>query len=206
VAAALPAAVAGVVGLWPTAAGDPAEDHPPATTTYIPTGADSQERQRLNDPNLNLNAKVCTPFFATRSQLQSKFKHAADFGIGGNPNTQTLADFQAALAQHVYSPNTMQIPGTFHQEPVIHYVDPTTGLDVIVDSLGNVISGWRLNPSQLQNVLTRGSLSSLGSCKSTCRSWNGSCLLKSMRPVLRDCTCKHSKRTGVYSLTAFSQF
>jgi len=130
-----------------------------AGPAYVPTNADAQEQQRFNDPNLNQNAKVCTPFSATRSQLQSKFVlHGADFGISGNPNNQTLAAFLAALTEHVYSPNTMQIPGTYHQEPVIHYLDPNTGLNVIVDPYGNFISGWKLNPAQLQNVLTRGSL------------------------------------------------
>ncbi|MBN1569212.1 MAG: hypothetical protein JXA73_15285 [Acidobacteria bacterium] len=58
----------------------------------------------------------------------------------------------------VNSPSTMKIVGTYRGKPVIHYVDPETGLNVITDPAGKYISGWKLNAEQLKNVLTRGSL------------------------------------------------
>jgi hypothetical protein len=91
-------------------------------------------------------------------QLQAKFKHAADFGITGQANKQNLSLYGAALNQHVNAPGVKAIQGTYRGSPVIHHLDSATGLNVMSDLDGNFISGWKLNPAQLQNVLTRGSL------------------------------------------------
>jgi hypothetical protein len=93
-------------------------------------------------------------------QLVKKFdKHAADFGVTGTGNRANITRFQAAMEQHIADPATQVINGTYRQTiPVTHYVNPNTGLNVMKDAAGNYLSGWRLNPGQLNNVLTRGSL------------------------------------------------
>ncbi len=79
--------------------------------------------------------------FNSTSQLQSKFKHAADFGVTGPANKSSLAQFCSALNQHINSPDIKTIQGTYHKNPVTHHVDPSTGLNVMTDPAGNFISG-----------------------------------------------------------------
>jgi RHS repeat-associated protein len=86
-------------------------------------------------------------------ELQAKFKHAADFGVAGNHSKANAAEFSRAIHQHINSPGVRAIQGTYHKQPVTHYLDPSTGLNVMADPAGNFISGWRLSPAQLQNVL-----------------------------------------------------
>jgi hypothetical protein len=94
----------------------------------------------------------------TRRQLQHGFKHADDFGINANPNNKTLSEFSTAVQRHVDNVAVRQIDGTYRGRPVTHFVNPATGVNVIRDSSGNFLSGWKLNPQQLENVLTRGKL------------------------------------------------
>ncbi len=94
----------------------------------------------------------------SNQQLQKKYKHAKDFGVNGNNNSSSLSRLREAIERHVADPATKIIKGTYRGEPVTHYVNPNTGLNVIKDASGNFLSGWKLNPSQLQNVLSRGSL------------------------------------------------
>jgi hypothetical protein len=94
----------------------------------------------------------------TPEQLASKFKHAKDFGVPGNYSKANAAEFSRALNQHINSPGTQLIEGTYHRMPVTHYVNPSTGLDVMADSAGNFISGWKLSPEQLRNVMMHGGL------------------------------------------------
>jgi len=90
--------------------------------------------------------------------LQSKFKHAKDFGVTGNYSKANGVAFSKAIHQHINSPGVRTIQGTYHKQPVAHYLDPSSGLNVMADPAGNFISGWKLNPAQLQNVLTHGGL------------------------------------------------
>ncbi|MFV0490081.1 MAG: colicin D domain-containing protein, partial [Vibrio fluvialis] len=91
-------------------------------------------------------------------QLQKKYKHASDFGINGPYNKSNADAYAQAVQGHVSAPSTQQIIGTYRGDPVIHYLDPKSGLNVITDTSGNFLSGWKLNPGQLQNVIGRGSL------------------------------------------------
>ena len=92
-------------------------------------------------------------------QIQKKYNdHAFQFGIHGNYNSGNAQKFASAIAKHVKSQSTREIAGTFRKQPVIHYINPTTGLNVMTDRSGNYISGWQLSPSQVENVVKRGSL------------------------------------------------
>jgi RHS repeat-associated protein len=94
----------------------------------------------------------------SRSQLQHEFQHAKAFGVKGNPNNKTLAEFQDKLTQHVLSPQTQTIQGTYRSQPAIHHLDPKTGLNVFTHPNGNFWGSWQLSPLQLNNVVTRGAL------------------------------------------------
>jgi len=94
----------------------------------------------------------------TSKKLQAKFKHAGDFGIVGTYNKINATKYSAAINQHINSSGTRIITGTYRGQSVIHYVNPKTGLNVISSPSGHFISGWKLNPVQLQNVLNHGGL------------------------------------------------
>jgi hypothetical protein len=94
-----------------------------------------------------------------RRQLQSKFKHASDFGIQGSYNRDRAEQFARVLQAHVAAPSTRVIHGTFRGRLlVVLYVDPDTGLVVMTDPDNNFLSGWRLSGRQLIHVLQRGTL------------------------------------------------
>ena len=91
-------------------------------------------------------------------QLQSKFKHAVDFGVMGKYSRQQATMFERAICAHIEDETTLMIPGTYRGEPVTHFVNPQTGLNVMRDAQNAFVSGWRLTPIQLANVLVRRSL------------------------------------------------
>lgn len=92
-------------------------------------------------------------------QLQKKFtKHAADFGIKGNYNSANAKLFGKAIQSHVKNRATQVIKGTYRGENVTHFYNPKTGLNVIKDANGNFLSGWKLNPTQIQHLLKSGKL------------------------------------------------
>jgi len=91
-------------------------------------------------------------------QLQKKFKHAGDFGVKGNYNPANAERYQKAIEDHIANPATKVIDGTYHGQSVTHYVNSNTGLNVMKDTAGNYLSGWKLSPAQLSHVLTTGKL------------------------------------------------
>ena len=103
-------------------------------------------------------AEAASQISFSPQQLQKKFKHANDFGVKGNYNTANASQFQQAIENHLADPATQEITGTFRGQPVTHYVNPNTGLNVMKDASGNFVSGWKLSPAQLTHVLTTGKL------------------------------------------------
>jgi Colicin D len=91
-------------------------------------------------------------------QLQTKFKHAVDFGVQGNYNTVNAGKFSAALNKHINSVDVIMIQGKYRGQPAIHYLNRNTRVNVISTRSGHFVSGWKLNPSQLQSVLQDGFL------------------------------------------------
>ena len=94
----------------------------------------------------------------TAKQLQSKFKHATDFGLKGNWNKTAAGKFNSAINQHINSSGVRVINGTYRGQPAIHYLNPSTRLNVISTPQGQFWSGWRLTPTQLRNVVKHGGL------------------------------------------------
>ena len=74
-------------------------------------------------------------------QLQRKFKHAADFSVMGKYSRQQATMFEGAIRAHVEDETTLMIPGTYRGEPVTHFVNPQTGLNVMRDTQGAFVSG-----------------------------------------------------------------
>ena len=66
--------------------------------------------------------------------------------------------FEQAMRRHVEDEATLAIMGTYRGEPVTHFVNPQTDVNVMRDAQNTFVSGWRLTPAQLVRVLTRGSL------------------------------------------------
>ena len=91
-------------------------------------------------------------------QLQRKFKHAPDFGVDGNYNKENLLLFRDKIVAHMKDANTRVIEGTFRGKEVTMYLNEGTRLNVILDSGGNFLSGWRLFKNQFTNVRDRGAL------------------------------------------------
>jgi RHS repeat-associated protein len=96
----------------------------------------------------------------TRRNLQKGFtKHGADFGLTGNWNPRRAAEFSAAVNQHINSAGVRAISGSYRGVPgYTHYLNPQTGLNVVVDSAGEYVTGFRLGANQLNDVLTKGNL------------------------------------------------
>lgn len=92
----------------------------------------------------------------TAVQLQSKFKHAIDFGVGGKFNAATQAAYEAAIRGQVAEKATQVIEGTYRGSPAVFHTNVQTGLTVITDRAGNFISGWRFSGQQMQHLLTTG--------------------------------------------------
>jgi RHS repeat-associated protein len=81
------------------------------------------------------------------SQLQSKFKHASDFGIEGPWNKETAAAYEQAIQRFVAS--FSGVSGTLRGQAGTWYLDADSRLAVFVDKAGNYVSGWKLSPDQL---------------------------------------------------------
>jgi pyruvate/2-oxoacid:ferredoxin oxidoreductase beta subunit len=78
--------------------------------------------------------------------------------VTGPYSRPRATQFEQALRAHVEDQTTVVIQGTYRGEPVTHFVNPQTGLHVMRGADGAFVSGWRLTPDQLANVLARSSL------------------------------------------------
>ncbi len=93
-------------------------------------------------------------------QLEARYrKHARDFGLTEPFNEASARRFRDLLEAHLNAPTTLTIRGTYRTTiTVVHHLDPATGINGLSDLHGNFISAWKLNPDQIRNVLSRGSL------------------------------------------------
>jgi RHS repeat-associated protein len=92
------------------------------------------------------------------SQLEAKFKHAADFGITEPRGAAGFNAFGKAVDSFVNDGSTVRVPGSYRGDPAILNYNPATAQVVVQAPNGSFISGWRMSPAQLQNVVERGSL------------------------------------------------
>jgi RHS repeat-associated protein len=111
----------------------------------------------VNGPGGSADASKGLSF--TERQLQSQLaQHGEDFGITGANNTANREQYMSRLVDHIDSSNTTRIVGTYRGAPAIHYIDPEYGLDVVATPDGGFWAAWQLSPTQIQNVVERGSL------------------------------------------------
>ena len=90
-------------------------------------------------------------------QLQRKYKHSPDFGIYGNYNLKNKKLFRQTLIDHMKS--VTAIDGTFHGDPVYHYLDKNTRLNVMVNkTTKKFISGWKTSEAQCNHIINGGKL------------------------------------------------
>jgi Colicin D len=98
------------------------------------------------------------PLQTDRRQVESKYKHAEDFGITDPRGSAGFDKFNNAMKQFVDDPATVHINGEYRGNPAILNYDPKTGLCVIQAPDGSLVSGFRLSPEQLQHVINDGKL------------------------------------------------
>ena len=69
---------------------------------------------------------------------------------------QTFLD---TLQNHINGPNIEPIKGTYRGvSNVIHYFDPTTSRNVVLDLQGNLVAAWQLSEKQIEYLLSTGNL------------------------------------------------
>ncbi|WP_449420197.1 colicin D domain-containing protein [Phormidium nigroviride] len=69
-----------------------------------------------------------------------------------------LDSFAKAIQVHLQKPGVQEIAGTYRRQPVKHYFDLLTNLNVIVDAGDNFVIGWKLNSSQVVELTTTGDI------------------------------------------------
>ncbi|WP_162250466.1 MULTISPECIES: colicin D domain-containing protein [unclassified Lysobacter] len=107
----------------------------------------------------SMGAAVNRGMSFSRAQLQSKFKHAGDFGVSSGWNREAGALFEQALRSHVDAEGTLVIQGTYRWvNDVTHFYNPSTGLNIMRDADMNFVSGWRLSPRQQADIMESGNV------------------------------------------------
>ncbi|WP_428342353.1 colicin D domain-containing protein [Mycobacterium sp.] len=98
------------------------------------------------------------PLQTDSGQIEAKYKHAEDFGVTDPRGRAGFDKFENALKAVVDDPSTVHIQGTYRGQPAILNYNPDSGVCVIQSPGGQFVSGFKLSPGQVQNVLGRGSL------------------------------------------------
>ena len=130
----------------------------PATgiSTTVRESPTNNNDNESNKKNVSYYCSELDCIFDSR-QIQAKYKHAPLFGVDGNYNPINGGLFREALIDHMreFKP----ISGTYHGKEVYHYLDPESGLNVMVDKkTKRFISGWELSKIQKEYVLENGNL------------------------------------------------
>jgi len=93
-----------------------------------------------------------------QSKLQHEFKHAGDYGISGNWNSLNGELFKQSIFKQISSVS-IPIQGYYRGTiAVLHYYDPETGIDTMIDMNGNFIAGWKLSAEQAANLQINGNV------------------------------------------------
>ncbi|MFK7974475.1 MAG: colicin D domain-containing protein [Rickettsiaceae bacterium] len=93
-----------------------------------------------------------------KRQLQSKYKHAEDFGVFGNYNKVRAQEFFDAIKDFVTSDSVYKKEIIYRGEERCIYIDKNTDRGALTKD-GQFESGWQLDPKQLNDILTKGRLS-----------------------------------------------
>jgi Colicin D len=91
--------------------------------------------------------------------LQKIFnKHGEDLGLDGDWNKSRGLEVLRALREHLSGTETTVILGRYRGEKVVHFLDPSTGVNVVTSQDGKFIGVWTLNDEQLESVRKNGRL------------------------------------------------
>ncbi len=93
-------------------------------------------------------------WFISPKQLQRKFRHAEAFGITGNYSLANAKKFYTKIQEHLNSPKTKMMLGTYRGNPAKLCVDKKSKLVVILKPNGDFVSGWKLTTAQWDHVKT----------------------------------------------------
>ncbi|MCP2291653.1 DUF6531 domain-containing protein [Nocardia amikacinitolerans] len=98
--------------------------------------------------------------FANPKTLNKKYDaHAGDFGITGNRNKTNLEQYVAAMKAHMTDVDTRIYRFNYRgQGSAIGFINPDTGLMVMLRSDGKFWSGWKLGENQLAGIIQKGYL------------------------------------------------
>jgi hypothetical protein len=91
-------------------------------------------------------------------QLQSKFKHAGDFGVKGNYSKATAGRFAKAIKDHIKLKSTETIKGKYRGQDSIIFIDRSSRIGVITKSDGQFISGWKFTAEKVSHLFTKGQI------------------------------------------------
>ncbi|HET9968931.1 MAG TPA: colicin D domain-containing protein [Streptosporangiaceae bacterium] len=97
-------------------------------------------------------------FAASRSQLESKFKHAAAFGVAEPRGAAGFDAFGKTVKSFADDSSTIRVSGTYHGESAILSYNPTTRLVVVQTPSGGFWTGFRMSTQQLWHVAHEGRL------------------------------------------------
>jgi RHS repeat-associated protein len=95
--------------------------------------------------------------------LQKIFgKHGVDFGLSGNWSLDRGYDSMRAVYAHLGDPATKGFIASYRGTPHYHYLNPITGLNVVVSPTSGYVTGYRLGVKngrdQVHDLLIRGNL------------------------------------------------
>jgi len=95
----------------------------------------------------------------TNDKLQHIYdKHAGDFGLSGNKNSEQLQNLSQALDDHIKDPDTVMKPGQYRGQDADIYLNSRTNNVVVTDKSGNVIAGFKASPAQVGYINSTGRL------------------------------------------------
>ncbi|WP_079064872.1 DUF6531 domain-containing protein [Streptomyces olivochromogenes] len=98
--------------------------------------------------------------FSSQKVMSKKYdSHAGDFGVTGNRNKQTMAQFQQNMRNHMLAPDTKMYRFDYRgQGPAVGFIDPATKKMVMLHSDGKFWSAWKLGDKQFQSIIDKGFL------------------------------------------------
>ena len=108
-----------------------------------------------------LKKEIKLPDDYNSPKLRKKFdSHKVDFGMEDMNYNKANADiFKQKIIDHIKQDDIIVIAGTHRgTEKVIHYFDKKTKVNVMKDTNGNFISGWKLDLDQIKSLETKGNV------------------------------------------------
>ena len=101
---------------------------------------------------------ITIEFIIEPRKLQHAFKHAYVFGITGAWGSETAAEFEWTIRNHINSPNIKTIAGKYRGIIVTHFYDPVTRLWAAIDTNNNFVAAWKLDDRQIEHLNRSGNV------------------------------------------------